>query len=132
MYNKTNEPKLPCNPIFDTVWTIGISCTWGGIYRQRITRMSKVVDPGNLRLEKTYPRMEPKKQETIVPDPTSTKLFISGLFRWLRDSIKGARVGCKGSVIGVVRITSFDVFKAVTTQLQRGRRLKMAKSPSKI
>jgi hypothetical protein len=81
MYNKTNEPKLPCKPIFDIVWTIGISCTWGGIYRQRITRISKSVDPRNLRLEKTYPRMEPKKQETIMPDPTSTRLFVRGLFR---------------------------------------------------
>jgi hypothetical protein len=90
------------------------------------------VDPRNLRLEKTYPRIEPKKQETIVPDPTSTMLFIRGLFRYSRDSIKGARVGCKGGVTGVVRITSFDVFRAVTTQLQRGRRLRIAKSPSKM
>jgi hypothetical protein len=33
---------------------------------------------------------------------------------------------------GVVRITSFDVFKAVTTQLQSGRRVKHAKSASRL
>jgi hypothetical protein len=33
--------------------------------------------------------------------------------------------------MGVVKITSFDVFKEVTTQLQRGRKVKIAKNTSR-
>ena len=89
----------------------------------KITRNIKIVDPRNLIFEKIYPRIDPKKQDTINPEPTSTRLFNSGLLRYSRDSSKGVIVGSCGGVIGVVRITSFEVFSAVIIQLQRGRRL---------
>jgi hypothetical protein len=49
-----------------------------------------------------------------------------------RASIKEARVGLIGRLIGVLRITSFELLSAVTKLLHRGRRVKTANNSSII
>jgi hypothetical protein len=44
-----------------------------------------------------------------------------------KDSTNGMRVGFNGGLIGVLRITSLDVFNAVTRLLHNGRRVNIAK-----
>jgi len=61
--------------------------------------------------------------DIITPLATRIRLFINGRLKYSIASIILAIVGCKGGLTGVVRITSFELFKAVTIQPHNGSKV---------